>query len=68
MLEQLVAVGMLAILSKNLRVGQQIIFQWRVERLKEGRATLCFQTEAGDVHGSDSTSKDEVNFIKGFTN
>jgi hypothetical protein len=58
-LEQLVAVGMLAILSKNLRVGQQIIFQWRVERLKEGRATLCFQREAGDAHGSDSTSKDE---------
>ncbi|CAM6039336.1 unnamed protein product [Sphagnum compactum] len=41
-LEQLVAVGMLAILSKNLRVGQQIIFQWRVERLKEGPRFYVF--------------------------
>lgn len=37
-LEQLVAVGMLPIPSQCPRVGQQVVFQWRVERLKEGWA------------------------------
>ncbi|CAM6089694.1 unnamed protein product [Calypogeia fissa] len=35
-LEQLVAVGMLPIPSRGPRVGQQVVFQWRIERLKEG--------------------------------
>ncbi|KAG0578331.1 hypothetical protein KC19_4G014800 [Ceratodon purpureus] len=37
-LEQLVAVGMLPVPSQCPRVGQQVVFQWRVERLKEGWA------------------------------
>lgn len=35
-LEQLVAIGMLPVPIPGPRVGQQVIFQWRIERLKEG--------------------------------
>lgn len=35
-LEQFVAVGMLPIPSRGPRVGQQVVFQWRIERLKAG--------------------------------
>lgn len=52
-LEQLVAVGMLPIPSQCPRVGQQVIFQWRVERLKEGLAT----TQQHDVKGKGILSK-----------
>jgi hypothetical protein len=50
-LEQLVAVGMLPVPSQCPRVGQQVVFQWRVERLKEGWAASQQQ---------DSTEKPSV--------
>lgn len=59
-LEQLVAVGMLPIPSQGPRVGQQVVFQWRVERLKEGRATSLQRREVQkNVHLTKS-SKDQV--------
>lgn len=53
-LEQLVAVGMLPIPLQCPRVGQQVIFQWRVERLKEGLATTIQQH---DIMGKGILSK-----------
>jgi hypothetical protein len=35
-LEQLLSVGMLPLPSLGPRVGQQVVFQWRIERLQEG--------------------------------
>ncbi|KAL3695593.1 hypothetical protein R1sor_009669 [Riccia sorocarpa] len=50
-LEQLVAVGMLPVPTPGPRVGQQVTFQWRVERLKEG--WIKMKHTQGD--GSEST-------------
>jgi len=48
-LEQLVAVGMLPVPSQCPRVGQQVVFQWRVERLKEGWAASQQQDSKGKL-------------------
>ncbi|KAJ7527532.1 hypothetical protein O6H91_16G059700 [Diphasiastrum complanatum] len=47
-LDRLLAVGMLPLLSQFPGVGQQVVLQWRVERLKEGWA-LCLQEGVGDL-------------------
>lgn len=53
-LEQLVALGMLPVPSQNPRVGQQVVFQWRIERLKEGRATPLQEKKEANPNSSSS--------------
>lgn len=52
-LEQLVAVGMLPLPSRGPRVGQQVVFQWRIERLKEG--WIKRKKSEGDVKSISTT-------------
>ncbi|KAL2642198.1 hypothetical protein R1flu_009785 [Riccia fluitans] len=57
-LEQLVAVGMLPVLTPGPRVGQQVTFQWRVERLKEG--CIKMKKIEGDIDLGETSSSSDV--------
>lgn len=59
-LEQLVSVGMLPVPSQPPRVGHQIIFRWRIERLKAGRALPVESKQEGTSSKNSAPSTDQV--------
>lgn len=59
-LEQLVSVGMLPVPSQPPRVGHQIVFRWRIERLKAGRALPVESKQVGSNSKNNSPSTDQV--------